>query len=111
MAELSTSDIVGRVRVAIQQLLPAAEVTEEKVADIVATNVRTLHRRLSEHGLSFRALLKEMRMKLARRYMADDGYSITDVAFMLGYSDVSAFSRAFRSWFDMTPSQFRASES
>ena len=110
-ADLQQSDIVGRVRVAIQQLLPTAEVTEENVASTVNANVRTLHRRLSQKGMTFRALLRDVRMKTARKYMADDRYSVTDVAFMLGYSDVSAFSRAFRVWFGKSPSEFRAADS
>ena len=79
------------------------------MAKIVGIQSRTMHRRLSTEGVTFRALLRNVRMDLAKRYIGDPQYSVTDVAFMLGYSDVSAFSRAFRSWFGTTPSRFRAS--
>jgi AraC-like DNA-binding protein len=46
-------------------------------------------------------------MDLARRYVADPRYSITEVAFMLGYAETSAFSRAFRKWFGKSPSTAR----
>lgn len=108
LAEIDALDIVGQVGAAIQQLLPAGDITEEKVAAIVDTSVRTLHRKLSGRGVSFRTLLRDVRKKLARRYITDSRYSVTDVAFMLGYSDASAFSRAFRSWYGTSPSQFRA---
>ena len=106
---VDAAHIVERVRSAIGQLLPSTRVTEEKVAKIVGMQSRTMHRRLSAEGVTFRALLRDVRMDLAKRYVGDVQYSVTDVAFMLGYSDVSAFSRAFRSWFGQTPSQFRTS--
>ena len=107
IVELEQADIVGRVRYAIRQLLTSASVSDEKVASVVDTNVRTLHRRLSQEGHTFRALLQDVRMDLARRYIGDDRYNVTEVAFMLGYSDTSAFSRAFRTWFGDTPTAFR----
>lgn len=108
VAALDESTVAERAGAAIERLLPSAKVTEERVAGIVGMQPRTMHRRLSAEGVTFRALLRDVRMNLARRYMNDASYSVTDVAFMLGYSDVSAFSRAFRSWFGTTPSQFRA---
>jgi AraC-like DNA-binding protein len=110
IVELDDSDVVGRVRQAIQQLLPSAGVTEERVASVVDLNVRTLHRRLSREGQNYRALLQEVRMALAQRYMAQQTYTITEVAFMLGYSDASAFSRAFKGWYGDTPSSYRLKE-
>ena len=108
LADLEAPDLVTHVRLAIQQLLPSGSVPEEKVAGIVGVNPRTLHRRLSERGESFRSLLQRVRMDLARRHLREDDYNITEVAFMLGYSDSSAFSRAFKSWFGVPPSEFRS---
>jgi AraC-like DNA-binding protein len=106
--ELERSNLVTHVRLAIQQLLPSGAVAEERVAGIVDVNSRTLHRRLSEDGETFRSLLKDVRMDLAKRHLVKDGYNVTEVAFMLGYSDSSAFSRAFKSWFGVSPSEFRS---
>jgi AraC-like DNA-binding protein len=107
-AELESSNLVTHVRLAIQQLLPSGTVAEDRVARIIDVNSRTLHRRLSEDGETFRSLLKDVRMDLAKRHLVKDGYNVTDVAFMLGYSDSSAFSRAFKSWFGVSPSEFRS---
>ncbi len=108
LADLDEPDLITRVRLAIQQLLPSGSAPEEKVAAIVGVNPRTLHRRLSEHGESYRSLLQSVRMELAERYLVRDGYNITEAAFLLGYSDSSAFSRAFKSWFGVTPSEYRS---
>jgi AraC-like DNA-binding protein len=107
LAELDKPDLVMRVRLAIQQLLPSGSAPEEKVAGIVGMNPRTLHRRLSERGESFRSLLRRVRMDLARRHLLKDGFNVTEAAFMLGYSDSSAFSLSFRCWFGVSPSEFR----
>ena len=105
-ARREASDIEARARLAIQQLLPSGAVPEARVASLVDISSRTLHRRLSEQGKSFRSLLKDVRMELAARYLIKDRYNATEVAFLLGYSDSSAFSRAFKSWFGVAPSEF-----
>jgi AraC-like DNA-binding protein len=110
LADLDAPDLVKRVRLAIQQLLPSGSVSEGKIAGLVGVNPRTLHRRLSERGESFRSLLQRVRMDLARRYLLEDDYNVTQAAFMLGYSDSSAFSRAFKSWFGMPPSEFSGNQ-
>lgn len=106
-AALGEADIVGRVRTAIQQLLPAGAATAEKAASVVNVNVRTLNRRLSQEHMTSRGLLTGVRKTLARRYLRDSGYNVTEIAFMLGFADSSAFSRAFRSWFGASPTEYR----
>ena len=68
---------------------------------------RTLHRKLRENDETFRSLLVQVRMDLAERYIRTPDYSITEIAFLLGFTDTSAFSRAFRKWFDRSPTQAR----
>ena len=108
-AALGEADIVGRVRTAIQQLLPAGAATVGKAASLVNMNVRTLHRRLNQEGITFRDLLKDVRKTLARRYLHESSYNMTEITFMLGFADSSAFSRAFRSWFGTSPTEYRDS--
>jgi AraC-like DNA-binding protein len=107
IAKLDLADIVGKVRVVIQQLLPSGEVTEQEVARVVGKTSSTLYRALRRQGTTFRVLLREVRMDLARRYLADPRYNITEVAFMLGYAETSTFSRAFRKWFGESPTAAR----
>jgi len=77
------------------------------VARTLGVPERTLYRRLAARGLSYKTLLGELRFQLARRYLADAGLSLTEIALMLGYSEQSAFTRAFRSWSGDTPLHYR----
>ena len=110
LADLDEPDLVALVSLAIQRLLPSGSAPEKEVARIIGINPRTLHRRLSERGESFRSLLRRVRMDLAGRYLLKEGRNVTEAAFMLGYSDTSAFSRAFKSWFGTSPSEFRCNQ-
>jgi AraC-like DNA-binding protein len=71
-------------------------------------SVRTLHRSLAAEGTTYRELLDQLRCDLATRHLADDRISIAEIAFLLGFSEISAFHRAFRRWTDRTPAEFRA---
>jgi AraC-like DNA-binding protein len=68
---------------------------------------RTLQRRLREEGTSYQALVEEMRRELARRYLGERRLSLPEVARLLGFTDESAFYRAFRRWEGVTPAAFR----
>lgn len=71
-------------------------------------SVRTLNRALAAEDTSYRRLLEQLRRELAVGHLADNRLSVTEVAFLLGFSDQSAFHRAFRRWTGRTPSAFRA---
>ena len=68
---------------------------------------RSLQRRLADEGQTFDGLLDELRRELAHRYLSDKKIAIAEVAFLLGYSEPSAFHRAFKRWTGATPSQIR----
>jgi AraC-like DNA-binding protein len=70
---------------------------------------RTLARRLRDRGLSFRSLLDGVRKELGLGYMEELRHAVTDVAYLLGFSDQSNFARSFRRWTGSTPSEYRAS--
>lgn len=63
--------------------------------------------KLRENDETFRSLLLQVRRGLAERYIGNEDYSVTEIAFLLGYNDTSAFSRAFRNWFGRSPTQVR----
>ena len=71
---------------------------------------RTLARRLAEEGTSFASVVEEMRRALAMRYLADPNLSISQVAWLLGYEEVGAFTHAFRRWTGHAPSSMRSSQ-
>lgn len=68
---------------------------------------RTLHRRLEEHGTTFKDLVDEVRFTAARLYLEDPAMGLSEVAFRLGYSDLRAFARAFKRWAGTTPGEYR----
>jgi AraC-like DNA-binding protein len=79
------------------------------IARRFGVSVRTLQRRLDEHGVVFKDLVESVRRELSLRYVADGRTRLTDVAFLLGYSELSAFGRAFRRWTGSTPLTMRKS--
>lgn len=108
LSRLDRTRILGRARAMIIDKLPSGAPSADALADALSMNTRTLHRKLAAEGVSFRSLLTEIRKELAPQYVADRLYEITEIAFMLGYSDSSAFSRAFRTWFGKSPTEARA---
>ena len=104
-AHLSLSD---RVRSHIQRLLPLGEPRLDEVAAPLAMPPWTLQRRLAAEGHTFKELVERVRRELApERLLADRTEPVSAVAFQLGYAEVSAFSRAFQRWYDLSPSAWR----
>lgn len=101
--------IVDRVRHLIEIGLSDGSCTLEKIANDCRLPVWTLQRQLSEIGTNFNRLLTEARHDLAVRYLKEFHLPVTEVALMLGYSETSAFSRAFRQWTGQSPSAYLAS--
>ena len=77
------------------------------VATALGLSVRSMHRRLAEAGTSFRAIEARVKHALAREHLADAQLTLTDIAFLLGFADTSAFIRAFRRWCGESPKQVR----
>ncbi|MGA9526123.1 MAG: helix-turn-helix transcriptional regulator, partial [Myxococcaceae bacterium] len=100
-------DFVLQVRQRVTSALSGGEPTLEAIASQLAITPRTLQRRLKEHGTTYQLLLEELRRELALRYLRDHGLEISEVAFLLGFSEPSAFHRAFRRWTGTTPLSFR----
>jgi AraC-like DNA-binding protein len=107
LLKLDRDNIVNRLRLGLMDQLPSGRVTEDDMAGRLNMSKRTLHRKLRENSQTFRLMLTQVRQDLARRYIRERDFSITEIAFLLGYADTSAFSRAFRSWFGRSPSKAR----
>jgi len=81
-----------------------------KMADVarrLGLSARSLHRRLADDGLSFQSLTEETRRELAEGLLRDEQYSIAEIAFLTGFSDQSAFTRAFKRWAGVPPASYR----
>jgi AraC-like DNA-binding protein len=100
-------DLLARVRQHISRGLRAGSVSIEAVAASLDLSERTLQRRLGECGATFNELVETMRFELSQRYLRQDHLSLTEIGYLLGYSELSAFSRAFRRWAGVSPIEFR----
>ena len=109
LAKLNKDDIIDRVTSAIVDMLPSGGVADEKIAATLNMSVRSLQRRLKEVGTTFRTILDMVRKDLSATYVQDPNIELAEVAFLLGFSDQSAFSRAFKRWTGTSPSEARKS--
>ena len=108
LAELDKNRLVDRVQAIIIDSLSDGDVTSEAVANKVHMSTRTLGRQLQQQGTTFKALLERTRLQLANAYLSNDSLSITQIAFMLGFSDQGSFTRAYKRWTGQAPSESRA---
>jgi AraC-like DNA-binding protein len=108
IARLRKGDLEGRCRAVVLENLASGEISEEDTAKRLNVSRRSLQRRLAEAGTSFMEIVDGARKDMALRYIEDPRRSITDITFALGFSQQSAFTRAFRRWTGHSPSQYRA---
>jgi AraC-like DNA-binding protein len=107
LAQLDKSNVVARCRASLLEHLSSGEVSEDEMARTLQMSRRTLQRKLAEAETTYQRLVDETRRELALRYIENPGQSITDITFMLGFSQHSAFTRAFRRWTGIAPSEYR----
>ncbi len=98
------------VRAAAQAALVGGQCTVAGTARVLGMSVRTLQRRLSQEGTSFEALVDALRHELALEYLSK-ALPVQEIAWLLGYTEPSAFHHAFKRWTGMTPEQARAAQS
>lgn len=91
----------------IVPLLPHGMARAGEIAHRLGFSQRTFARRLSAEGLTFLEVLEGLRRELAEQYLADPGLSISQIAWILGYQEVSAFAHAFKRWTGKTPREAR----
>jgi len=107
MIDPGERSIVQEAEQAIQLLMPAGRASIAGVADSLGMTVRTLQRRLDEDGAQFTDLLDRVRVREVDRYMAQRRLRLTDIADLLGYASLSAFSNWYRGRFGESPSDAR----
>ena len=108
LAALTPTDLRTRCKALLLQQLTSGTPSQEELAEQVHMTSRTLHRKLAEQGLSFSTLLDETRYDLAVKYLKDPSRSVTEITFLLGFSEHSAFTRAFKRWSGQAPTSYRA---
>ncbi len=107
LANLDQDHITQKVKATIIDQLPSGSVTDETVARKLYMSSRKLQRQLQRAGTTFNALLNEIRQDLAQKYLREGDVNITEIAFLLGFSESSAFSRAFKRWMGVSPAKYR----
>jgi len=104
---LDPQRVASEVRRLLVRLLPSGQFDQDRVARQLNRSASTLHRQLGIENTSYREILDSTRRGLAEDYLRDGKFSIAEVAYLLGFSDQSNFSRAFKRWTNRTPNEFR----
>jgi AraC-like DNA-binding protein len=97
----------GRVKSCLSNHLLDGEPAVGAIAAKLHMSPRTLQRKLNDEGTSFARVLADLRTELAQRYLGDRRRTINEVAFLLGFAEVSAFHKAFKRWTGKTPAEFQ----
>ena len=108
LARIERYNIVARVREVLNQRLHGGEPSQEDVAEILNVSARTLQRKLGDSGTTFKEILDESRHEMALAYLSSPQHSVNEITYLLGFSCTSSFTRAFRRWTGLSPSDWRA---
>jgi AraC-like DNA-binding protein len=103
LAQSTSREVVLR----IVERLPDGPPNQQQIAEDMNVSNRTLQRKLKEEGTSFMDLLQDTRLQLARKYLRQPGRSVVETAYLLGFSEPSTFSRAFKRWTGVAPAEYR----
>jgi AraC-like DNA-binding protein len=108
LARFDTKSIGLKVRTKLLEQLASGHASEASIARALNMTERTLQRRLRDEGTSYNMLLDEVRRELAAQYVAEAELSFSEITYLLGFSEPSNFSRAFKRWTGKSPSAYRA---
>ena len=100
-------DIAGELKRKLADLMARGEANADAACRALMLSRRTLQRRLKAEKTSFQKVLQEVREVLAINYLSDERLKSLEVAMLLGYSNISTFTTAFKSWYDMPPAEYR----
>ena len=108
MSKLNSSlTIAENVKTILLECLPSGNYSIEQVAIRLKMSTRTLQRQIREESTSYRSLVREVREKLACYYVNETNLSYSEIAFLIGFEEVSSFFRAFKEWTGKTPEAVR----
>lgn len=108
LTHFTRENLRTRVHAELIKLLPMGEPSAEKVAQALHLSERNLQRKLAEEGTSYKELLNDTRRDLALSYIRDARFSLSQIAYVLGFTDSSSFTRAFKRWTGQAPSTYRS---
>ena len=105
---LNPLKVASQVRRLLIDLLPSGDADQELVSSQLNRSTSTLQRQLQGEGSSYREVLESTQRSLAETYLRDKKHTHAQIAYLLGFSEQSNFSRAFKRWTSMTPREFQA---
>lgn len=100
-------NVAAQLKRLLTELLAAGEANADAACRRLKLSRRTLQRRLRAEKTSYQKVLNEVRAVLAVKYLRDRRLKALEVAMLLGYSSISSFTTAFKSWYDMPPAEYR----
>jgi len=100
----------GQVEAALLLILHEGGINADRIAAHINISRQTLFRRLQNEGTTFREVLRALRQKLAISYLRGQKISVNETAYLLGFSEAAAFSRAFSNWTGQSPKAFRLAQ-
>lgn len=107
LAKYERDNLSDRVRLEIVEIVREEAPALSKIADRLHLSSRSLQLKLKEEGTSYQKLLDEVRRDLAIGYLRDSNLSLIEIAYLLGFSELSVFSRTFKRWTGQTPSAYQ----
>ena len=108
LATLDPNLVQDKVRQILLDMLPSGEVRQDLVAGELHRSVSSLQRSLRSEGVSYREILDGTRRSLAHQFIREKEYSLSEIAYLLGFSDQGNFTRAFKRWTGSTPTRYRS---
>lgn len=107
---MQSATIRGRIEAALLPVLHTGDVSMSDMARRLGFSRSTLHRRLKAEGVQYEAIVDDLRRRMALDYLGSRKVSVNEAAYLTGFSDPSAFSRAFRRWTGTSPGRYRAGD-
>ncbi|MFQ6023678.1 MAG: AraC family transcriptional regulator [Acidiferrobacterales bacterium] len=107
LARFERGSVRRQVEQKLLEQLSSGHVSQESVARALHMSLRTLQRRLKQEGSSYKQLLDQTRRDLAARYLRESHLTVGEITFLLGFSEAANFTRAFKRWHGLSPSEFR----
>ena len=107
LARIGGGPTAVRVRAQIIRDLSSGVLRAETIASELNMSPRTLQRRLRDEGATYTTVLDDTRRELAQRLIEDQTMTLSEISYLLGFSEVSSFSRSFRRWTDLSPTEYR----
>lgn len=107
LARFERSNVTNQIRAIIIEQLPSGVPSQENIARQIHHSVRSLQRKLQAEETTFKKLLEQTRLELAKQYLSEYQRSISEITYLLGYTEHGSFTRAFKRWTGINPQQFR----